>query len=120
MLYDEEEMLRICRKYGIKTVKKKGMPLYKSKEMDENFSISEIMHEPVVIKDSIWDEVSDYLKYLHRKLILKGEMCVIGTKIRFLYLKYLACKVKLKAIDCKEWVCLKVCDLKDRVLGIYQ
>lgn len=120
MLYNEKEVMEVCKKYGIETVKKNGMPLYKGKEMDENFSIAEIMHEPVVIKNGIWDEVSDYMKYLHRKLKLKGEMCVIGSKIRFFQLKYLICKVEMKVIDCKEWVCLKVCDLKDWVLGIYQ
>lgn len=120
MLYNEKEVMEVCKKYGIETVKKNSMPLYKGKEMDENFSIAEIIHEPVVIKDGICDEVSDYMKYLHRKLKPRGEMYIIGIKIRFLQLKYLACKVKLKAIGFKEWVCLKVCDLKDRVLGIYQ
>lgn len=120
MLYDEKELMEVCKKYGIKTVKKKGMPLYKGKEMDENFSIAEIMHESIPIKVSIWDEILVYVKYLKRKLKLKGEMCVIRIKILFLRLKYLACKVKMKAIDCKECVYLKVCDLKDRILGIYQ
>ena len=118
MLYDEKEVMEVCKKYGIETVKKNGMPLYKGKEMDENFSIAEIMHETVVIRDGIWDEVSDYMKYLHRKLKLKGEMCVIGSKILFLRIKYWLCQLEIMIIDCKEQVCLKVCDLKDRVLGI--
>lgn len=120
MLYDAKEVVEICKKYGIEMVDGKGAPLYMGKEMDENFSFSEMMHEPVVIKESVWGEISDYMKYIKRKLKLKSEMCVIGSKIRFLKLKYLVCKVKLKAIDCKKCVYLKACDLKDRVLGIYQ
>ena len=49
MLYDEEEVLRICKKYGIETVEKEGYPLYQGIEMDENFSIAEIMNEPIPI-----------------------------------------------------------------------
>ena len=108
MLYDEEEILRICKKYGIKTVKKNGMPLYKGKEMDENFSIAEIMHEPVVIKDGIWDEILVYVKYLKRKLKLKGEMNVIGSKILFLRTKYWLCQLEMMVIDCKKWVYSKL------------
>ena len=84
--------------------------------MDESFSFSEMMHQPVKVKAGIWDEISDYIKRLKRKMKLKSEMCVIGIKIQFLRLKYLMCKVKLKAIDCKEWIYLKVCDLKDSIL----
>lgn len=51
MLYDEKQVIEICNKYGIETVKKKGYPLYQGKEMDENFSISEIMHEPIPITE---------------------------------------------------------------------
>lgn len=47
MVCNEEEVLRICKKYGIETVEKEGYPIYRDKEMDENFSISDIMHEPV-------------------------------------------------------------------------
>ena len=119
MLYDEKEVMEVCKKYGIKMVKGKGMPLYKVKEMDENFSIAEIMHEPVEVRDSIWDEVLVYVKYLKRKLKLKGEMNVIGSKILFLRTKYWLCQLEMMVIDCKEWVCLKVYDLKDRVLEIY-
>jgi len=63
MLYDEKEVVKICKKYGIETINKKGMPLYKGKEMDENLLISELMNEPIVIKVSICDEISDYMKY---------------------------------------------------------
>ena len=47
MLYNEEEVLNICKKYGIETVETEGYPIYLDEEMDENFSISEIMHEPI-------------------------------------------------------------------------
>lgn len=48
MLYNEEEVLRICKKYGIKAVKKSGYPIYEGKEMDENFSVEEILREPII------------------------------------------------------------------------
>ena len=51
MLYNEKEMLEICKKYGIETVRKEGYPLFQGKEMDENFSIAEIMREPVKIME---------------------------------------------------------------------
>lgn len=47
MLYNEEEVLNICKKYGIETIETEGYPIYMDKEMDENFSISEIMYEPM-------------------------------------------------------------------------
>ena len=47
MLYNEEEVLNICKKYGIETVETEGYPIYMYEEMDENFSIAEIMHEPI-------------------------------------------------------------------------
>ena len=55
MVCNEEEVLRICKKYGIETVEKEGYPIYRDKEMDENFSISDIMHEPVqcIFEDEI-------------------------------------------------------------------
>lgn len=49
MLYNEEEVLNICKKYGIETVETEGYPIYMDKELDENFSIAEIMHEPIKI-----------------------------------------------------------------------
>lgn len=47
MLYNEEEVLRICKKYGIETEVMEGYPTYMGKEMNENFSIEEIMREPI-------------------------------------------------------------------------
>lgn len=47
MLYDEEEVVNICKKYGIKTIKKKGYPLYKGREMTKE-DISEIMYSPII------------------------------------------------------------------------
>lgn len=52
MLYNEEEVLNICKKYGIETVETEGYPLYMGEEMDENFSISGIMNEPMKIIQS--------------------------------------------------------------------
>lgn len=51
MLYDKEEMLRICEKYGIETVEKEGAPLYMGKEMDDNFSFEQMMREPCLTVD---------------------------------------------------------------------
>lgn len=51
MLFDEKQVLEICKKYGIETVRKKGYPIYQGKEMDERFSIAEIMREPVTIME---------------------------------------------------------------------
>ena len=44
---NEDEVKRICEKYGIETVEKEGYPIYMGKEMDENFSFSEMMRQPV-------------------------------------------------------------------------
>ena len=46
MLYYREKTLHICEKYGIKTVKKVGAPLYKSKEINDDFSFEKMMQEP--------------------------------------------------------------------------
>lgn len=46
MLYNKEEMLHVCKKYGIETVKKVGAPLYHGKEMADDFSFEKIMREP--------------------------------------------------------------------------
>lgn len=43
MLYDEEEVKKICEKYGIETEVTEGYPICMGKEMDENFSFSEMM-----------------------------------------------------------------------------
>lgn len=49
MLYNEEEIIRICEKYGIDMVETKGYPLYKGKEMDKDFSVRDVMNEPIQI-----------------------------------------------------------------------
>ena len=46
-MYNEDEVKRICEKYGIETVEKEGYPIYMGKEMDEHLSFSEMMHESV-------------------------------------------------------------------------
>lgn len=43
-MYDEKLVSEICNKYGIETETTEGYPIYMGKEMDENFSISEIMN----------------------------------------------------------------------------
>lgn len=45
MLFNEKEMLKVCRKYGIDVVEKDGYPLYNGQEIDESFSICDIMNE---------------------------------------------------------------------------
>lgn len=50
-LYNKEEMLHICEKYGIKTVKKVGAPLYQDKEMADDFSFEKIMREPCSLEN---------------------------------------------------------------------
>lgn len=45
MSFVEKQILDICKRYGINVVKKKGYPLYMGKEMDENFSVEEIMRD---------------------------------------------------------------------------
>lgn len=57
MLYNEKEVIEICNKYESETVEEKGYPLYQGKEMDENFSIADIMREPVRI--STLDKILD-------------------------------------------------------------
>lgn len=47
MLYNEDEVKRICAKYGIETVEKEGYPVYMGEEMDENFSFAEMMRQSV-------------------------------------------------------------------------
>ena len=51
VLYNEKEVVEICNKYGIETVENKEYPLYQGKEMDEKFSIVDIMHEPIPITE---------------------------------------------------------------------
>ena len=45
MLFNEKEMLKVCRKYGIDVVEKDGYPLYNGQEIDESFSIRDIMND---------------------------------------------------------------------------
>lgn len=45
-LYNKKEMLHVCNKYGIETVKKVGAPLYQSKEINDDFSFEKMMQEP--------------------------------------------------------------------------
>ena len=49
--YDEKEVVEICKKYDIETVEKEGYPLYQDKDMDENFSIADIMRESILITE---------------------------------------------------------------------
>lgn len=108
MLYDEKEVVEICKKYGIKTVKKKGMPLYKGKEMDENFSFSEMMHQPIRVKHNTRDKVLTHVKCLKWKLKLKCEMYLIAGKILFLHIRRWLCQVEMKIIDCEKWIYLQI------------
>lgn len=51
MLYSKEEMLHVCKKYGIETVKKVGAPLYHGKEMADDFSFEQMMREPCSLEN---------------------------------------------------------------------
>ena len=50
IFYNDDEVKLICKKYGIETVEKEGYPIYMGKEMDENFSFSEMMRQPVIFQ----------------------------------------------------------------------
>ncbi|MFR8473841.1 MAG: hypothetical protein ACLVCT_02840 [Lachnospira sp.] len=52
MMYNEEEMLHICKKHNIDVVKKEGLPLYNGEEMNENFSFENLMHESILLFDT--------------------------------------------------------------------
>lgn len=52
MLFNEKQMLDICKKYGIDVVEHEGYPLYMGEEMNENFSFSEMMYQPIEIVDN--------------------------------------------------------------------
>lgn len=43
-MFNEEEMLQICKKYNIEVVLKQGLPLYMDKEMNEDFSFEDLMN----------------------------------------------------------------------------
>lgn len=51
MLYSKEEMLHVCKKYGIETVKKVGAPLYHGKETADDFSFEKMMREPCSLEN---------------------------------------------------------------------
>ena len=51
MLYDEKEVIEICKKYDIETIETEGYPMYMDEEMDANFSIAEIMYESIPITE---------------------------------------------------------------------
>lgn len=108
MLYDEKQMLEICKKYDIETVEKEGYPSYQGKEMDENFSFSEMMHEPIRVKHNTRDKVLTHVKCLKRKLKLKCEMYLIAGKILFLHIRRWLCQVEMKIIDCEKWIYLQI------------
>lgn len=44
-MFNEKQMLDICKKYGIDVAEKDGYPLLMGEEMDENFSAEEMMQE---------------------------------------------------------------------------
>lgn len=55
-MYDKKEVIEICNKYGIETVETEGYPIYMGKEMDEKFSIAEIMRESTPITKEVRNE----------------------------------------------------------------
>lgn len=62
MLFDEKEMLDICKKYGIDVVEKKGYPLCNGQEMDESFSVRDIMNDTYhasINKKTIYSEIME-------------------------------------------------------------
>lgn len=53
MLFDEKEMLELCKKYNIETVKKEGYPIFDGEDMNDSFMISSIMNVPIVQTSNI-------------------------------------------------------------------
>lgn len=45
MYFDENEMLEICKKYGIDVIEKEGYPLCNGRELNDSFSIRDIMND---------------------------------------------------------------------------
>lgn len=70
MLYNEAEVLAICKKYGIETVKKEGAPLYQDEEMEDGFSYSDMMHEPCKFMD---DGIFISSSFINMSLSVYGE-----------------------------------------------
>lgn len=96
------------RNMVLKTVEKEGYPLYQGIEMDENFSFSEMMHQPVRVKYNTRDKVLAHVKCLKRKLKLKCEIHIIASKILFLHIRRWLCQVEMKIIDCEKWIYLQI------------
>lgn len=65
MIFNEKEMIEVCQKYGIDIIEKEGYPLYDGNEMNETFSMEDIMHDTYTI--SI-DEKTIYSKTLELKV----------------------------------------------------
>lgn len=74
MLYDEEEVLRICKKYGIETEVTEGYPTYMGEEINESFSIADIMYEPVKLTRDVY--VSSEIVTLSIPVILDRGSCL--------------------------------------------
>lgn len=65
MIFNEKEMLEVCQKYGIGIIEKEGGPLYDGQEMDDNFSMYDIMHDTYSI---VIDEKTLYSQTLELKM----------------------------------------------------
>ena len=53
MEYNEKLAMRVCRMHGIEMVRKLGMPLYKGKEMSEDFSAKELFESNIEIGNNL-------------------------------------------------------------------
>lgn len=49
-MYNEEEIKRICEKYDIETEIMPGYPTFMGKEMDDKFSMEEIIKHPIIVE----------------------------------------------------------------------
>ena len=90
MLFDENEMLEVCKKHGIDIVEKDGYPLYNGDEMNADFSIYDIMHDTcniAVSEKTIYSgmmqldmsvnfEVDEYINY---SLNYLNELCFVNV-----------------------------------------
>ena len=70
MLFNEQEMLEVCKKYGIDVVEKDGYPLFKNEEMDDDFSMYNIMHDSCGIDIQ---EKTLYSKTMNLKIPIEFE-----------------------------------------------